>query len=418
MDFAFTDEQKMIRDTVESFLAETSTSAAVRAAMATDAGYDAALWQTLCRDLYWQGTHIPAEFGGLGLGYVELVGMMEQMGRFLFCAPFFSTVCLATNALIIAGTQHQKADYLPQICEGMTATLAWAGKNAGHGGGQWGADVIDVTATPGKDFYILNGTYRYVPDGVTAELLVLAARQPGSEGESGVSLFLVPANQPGIVRNLLPTMDQTRKQAEFIVQDLVVPASALMGNAGGAWPALATVLDLATVALAAEQMGGAQQIMDMAVDYTKERQQFGRQIASFQAIKHKAADMMMRVEVARSGVYYAACIAQEKLDALEGKPASLASELAEAASIAKGYCSDAYFKNAGDALQMHGGVGFTWEYDVHLHFKRAKASEHFLGNAAYHRERLAAVLLDQSANEPRQSIESTLTSTLRPSNGV
>lgn len=397
MDFAFTDEQKMIRDTVESFLAETSTSAAVRAAMATDAGYDTALWHTVCRDLYWQATHIPAEYGGLGLGYVELAAMMELMGRHLFCAPFFSTVCLATNALIVAGTQYQKTDYLPQICEGMTATLAWAGKKAGNAGGQWGAETIEATAAPQGDHYVLNGNYRYVVDGATAELLILAARQPGTQGEAGISLFVVPANQPGIVRHVLPTMDQTRKQAEIIVQDLQVPASALMNHAGSAWQALANILDLATVALAAEQMGGAQQIMEMAVDYTKERVQFGRQIASFQAIKHKAADMMMRVEVARSGVYYAACVAQEKLDALDGKPASLAGELSEAASIAKAYCSDAYFKNAGDALQMHGGVGFTWEYDVHLHFKRAKASEHFLGNAACHREKLASLLLDEPA---------------------
>lgn len=394
MEFAFTDEQKMIRDTVESFLAETSTSAAVRAAMTTDSGYDTATWHTVCRDLYWQATHIPAEYGGLGLGYVELIAMMEQMGRFLFCAPFFSTVCLATNALLVAGTEHQKTEYLPKICEGTTATLAWAGIQAGNAGGQWNADIIDATVMPSGDGYLLNGTYRYVVDGATADLLIVAARQPGSQGEQGISLFVLPADLPGITRNALPTMDQTRKQAEIILQDVVVPASAAMQSPGNAWEALSTVLDLATIALAAEQMGGAQQTLDMAVTYTKERVQFGRPIASFQAIKHKAADMMMRVEVARSGVYYAACVAQEKLDEIVGLPAPLASELSEAASVAKSYCSDAYFKNAGDCLQMHGGVGFTWEYDVHLHFKRAKASEHFLGNASWHRERLATLLLD------------------------
>ncbi len=397
MEFAFTDEQKMIRDTVESFLTESSTSVAVRAAMATDSGYDTATWHTVCRDLYWHATHIPAEYGGLGLGYVELVAMMEQMGRFLFCAPFFSTVCLATNALLVAANDTQKAEYLSKICEGSTATLAWAGKRAGNAAGEWGADVVEVVATPENGAYRLNGSYRYVVDGVTAELLVLAARQPGSHGEQGISLFVVPANLPGISRHLLPTMDQTRKQAEIILQDVVLPADALMGVEGQGWDSLRTVLDLATVALAAEQMGGAQQTLDMAVAYTKERVQFGRAIASFQAIKHKAADMMMRVEVARSGVYYAACVAQEKLDALAGLPASLAGELTEAASVAKSYCSDVYFKNAGDALQMHGGVGFTWEYDVHLHFKRAKASEHYLGNAAWHRERLASLLLDAVA---------------------
>ena len=162
-----------------------------------------------------------------------------------------------------------------------------------------------------------------------------------------------------------------------------------MGEPGQAGEALATVIDLATIALAAEQVGGCQQLLDMTVAYTSERVQFNRTIASYQAVKHKAADMMLKTEVARSAIYYAACVAQE---ALEGGP--LAGELSEAASVAKSYCSDAYFAIAGDALQLFGGVGFTWEYDVHLYFKRAKSSEHLLGNGAYHRERLARALLD------------------------
>lgn len=389
MEFAFTDEQQMIRDTAESFLAEVSTSEAVRTAMATELGYDRELWQRICGELYWQAIHIPEEFGGMGLGYVELVAMLEQMGRYLLCSPFFSTVCLGANALMIAGSDEQKAEYLPKICEGLTATLAYTGKAAAANGGQWGADAVELIAERQGEQFMLNGTLRYVPDGASAELLIVAARNEGSKGEEGISLFVLPADQAGIERQWLPTMDQTRKQAEITFTDVTVPAAALMGEAGQAWSQLAKVIDLATVALAAEQMGGAQQIMDITVDYTKERTQFNRPIAGFQAIKHKAADMMTRVEVARSGVYYAACVAQEAL--VEGE---LASELPEAASIAKGYCSDAYFKNAGEAMQMHGGVGFTWEYDVHLYFKRAKASEHFLGNGAYHRERIAQIILD------------------------
>ncbi|CBL46331.1 Predicted acyl-CoA dehydrogenase [gamma proteobacterium HdN1] len=400
MEFAFTDEQKMIRDTVESFLAENSTSAAVRSAMESAQGFDPALWNTLCNDLYWQGTHIPVEYGGLGLGYVELVAMLEQMGRFLLCSPFYSTVCLAANALLVAGDSYQKTDYLAKICEGETATLAWASRSAAQAGGRWDASAVEATVVRHDEQFQLNGRYRYVTDGASADWLVLAARTPNTTGNSGISLFIVAADQAGIQRNALPTMDQTRRQAEIIVENLNVPIAALMGRFGEAGGALETVLDLATIALAAEQMGGAQQCLDMAVAYTKERVQFGRSIASFQAIKHMAADMMTRVEVARSGVYYAACVAQEKLDALNGLHATLvggvssAGELPEAASIAKSYCSDAYFRNAADALQMHGGVGFTWEYDVHLHFKRAKATEHFLGNAAWHRERLAQLLLD------------------------
>jgi len=396
MEFAFTEEQQMIRDTAESFLQEVSTSEAIRTAMTTDMGYDPELWESICTDLYWQAIHIPEEFGGMGLGYVELVAMMEQMGRFLLCSPFFSTVCLAANALIIAGTEEQKASYLPQICEGKTATVAYTGASAAQRSGQWGADTINVIAEKTGDQFVLNGAVRFVADGATSDILVVAARSEGSQGEEGVSLFVLPADTVGVERIMLPTMDQTRKQAEIVFSDVSIPCNALMGSEGNAWSELSTVIDLATVALAAEQMGGAQQVMDLTVEYTKERKQFNRPIAGFQAIKHKAADMMTRVEVARSGVYYAACVAQDAFAtaATGNNVGEFSEELPEAASIAKSYCSDAYFKNAGEAIQMHGGVGFTWEYDIHLYFKRAKASEHFLGNGTYHRERLASMLLD------------------------
>ncbi len=396
MEFAFTEEQKMIRDTAESFLAEVSTSEAIRTAMASEKGYDDALWSNVCRDLFWQAIHIPEQYGGMGLGYIELVGMLEQMGRYLFCSPFFSTACLATNALLIAGTEAQKAEYLPRICTGMTGTLAYTCKIATYVGGQWGAEAVQVVAKKEGNNFVLDGTLRYVPDGASAELLIIAARKQGSFGEEGISLFVVPADTIGIERVALPTMDQTRKQAEIRLNNLRIPNTSLMGVEGKAWPNLAKIIDLATIAVAAEQMGGAQEVLDITVKYTKERKQFNRPIASFQAIKHKAADMMTRVEVARSGVYYAACVAQEVLDEINGKISEIAAELPEAASVAKAYCSDAYFKNAGEAMQMHGGVGFTWEYDVHLFFKRAKASEHFLGNAAYHRERIANIVLGAS----------------------
>jgi alkylation response protein AidB-like acyl-CoA dehydrogenase len=384
MEFAFTEEQQMIRDTAESFLADVSTSEAVRQAMATEQGYDEAIWQRICTELYFQAITIPEEYGGMGLGYVELVAVLEQMGRYLLCSPFFSTVCLATNALLVAANDEQKAEYLPQILEGMTATLAYTGNS-----GKWDAESVEATFKKTGDSYQLNGTLRYVPDGHTASMLIIAARSEGSRGEEGVSLFLVPADTAGIKRNYLPTMDQTKKQAEIILNEVLVPAANLLGEEGQAWPQLNKVINLAAVAVAAEQMGGSQQILDLTVAYTKERYQFNRPIASFQAVKHKAADMMLKAEVARSAVYYAGCVAEE---ALQGGP--LADELEEAASIAKSYCSDSYFQNAGDAIQLYGGVGFTWEYDVHLYFKRAKSSELFLGNGAYHREKVAGLLLD------------------------
>ena len=384
MEFRFTEEQEMIRTTAEAFLAEASPSTAVRSAMATEAGYDPALWQRICNDMYWQAMHIPEQYGGLGLGYVELVATLEQMGRYLLCSPFFATACLGANAILVAGSEQQKAGYLPQLAAGGTATLAWTG-----GSGRWDADTVDAVCAADGEGYRLNGTYRYVPDGHTAQLLVVAARAPGSSGEDGISLFVVPADTAGISRQWLPTMDQTRRQAELVFDDVLLSADALMGDAGSAWPLLEKTVDLATVAVAAEQVGGAQQALDSTVAYLKERVQFGRVIASYQAVKHKAADMMVKVEASRSAVYYAACIADE---ALAGGP--LGQELPEAASIAKAYCSDAYFFNAGCGIQLHGGVGFTAEYDIQLYFKRAKSTETFLGNSAWHRERLARLLLD------------------------
>ena len=385
MEFAFTQEQEMIRDTAAAFLAEVSDSAAVRRAMVTETGYEPELWQRICNDMYWQAIHMPEACGGMGLGYVEVVALMEQMGRQLLCSPFFATVCMASNALLIAGNEAQQSQWLGQICEGtLTATLACNG-----GSTQWNADAVTATWRREGDHYVLDGQYRYVVDGHTAGLLVVAARAEGSSGADGISLFLLPADTTGVARQWLPTMDQARKQAAVQLQQVTVPAEALLGAEGQGWAPLSTVLDLATIALAAEQVGGCQQLLDMTIAYTSERVQFNRTIASYQAVKHKAADMMLKTEVARSAIYYAACVAQE---ALQGGP--LAAELAEAASVAKSYCSDAYFAIAGDSLQLFGGVGFTWEYDVHLYFKRAKSSEQLLGNGAAHRERLAGMLLD------------------------
>lgn len=390
MDFRFSEEQRMIRDTAAAFLAEISDSEAVRSAMETETGYEIRVWQRICREMYLQATHIPEAYGGMGLGYVELVAIMEQMGRMLLCAPFFSTVCLGVNALLLAGTENQKQQYLSQIAEGsLTATLGYVGVP-----GCWEAETVTARYHREGDSYILSGKLHYVIDGHTSDLLIIAARDEGSIAEKGISLFAVPADTKGLQRTWLPTMDQTRKLADIGLNQLCVPATALLGEEGQAWPKLSKVIDLATITLAAEQVGGAQKVLDMAVEYTKERVQFNRPIASFQAVKHCAADMMLKAEVARSAIYYAGCIAQEALQESEtGK------ELSEAASVAKSYCSDAYFANSGDALQLHGGVGFTWEYDVHLYFKRAKASEHLFGNGAFHRERLARMLLDKSTPE-------------------
>ncbi|PSL15884.1 alkylation response protein AidB-like acyl-CoA dehydrogenase [Marinobacterium halophilum] len=384
MEFRFTEEQQMIRDTAESFFADCSTSAAVREAMVTETGYSPQLWQQICNDLYLHAITLPEALGGMGLGYVELVSVMEQMGRYLVCAPYFSTVCQALPALQLAGSEAQVTPWLERVLAGETAALAWIGHE------QPGCDAVTARFIETDDGYCLTGDYQLVVDGHSADMLVLAARREGSSGRDGISLFVVDAATAGIERHWTPTLDQTRHLGTVRVDTLQLPANACLGEAGHSGAVLEQVLQLATVALAAEQMGAAQQVQDLAVAYTKEREQFGRPVAGFQAIKHKAADMMLRTEVSRSACYYAACIADEAW-----RGGTLAAELPEAVAIAKSYCSDACLRNAGEALQMHGGVGFTWEYDVHLYFKRAKSSELMLGSASEHREALAALLLDQ-----------------------
>ena len=374
MRFAFNEDQEALRASAHSFLADHSSPADVRKAMATEAGYDPELWRRIAAELGWTSITVPEQYGGLGLTFVELVGLMEEMGGVLLCAPFFSTICLAATALLVGGTEAQKQEYLPPIVGGdTTATLAHTEPI-----GRWDAAAIELQAARNGGDFILNGTKTFVVDGHTANLLVVTARRDGSRAQEGVSVFAVPADTAGVARRLLPTMDQTRKLAEITFSDARLPASALLGEEGAGWPIVSRTLDLAAIALAAEQVGGAQRCLDMSVQYAKERIQFGRPIGSFQAIKHKCADMMLRVESARSASYYA------------GWAASVDDpEVPVLASLAKAYCSDAYFACAAESVQIHGGVGFTWEYDVHLHFKRAKSSEVLLGDPSYHRELVA-----------------------------
>jgi alkylation response protein AidB-like acyl-CoA dehydrogenase len=379
MNFAFTEEQEALRETARSFLTEHSGSEAVRRAMASERGHDAQVWKRIGAELGWPAVIVPEQHGGLGLGFVELAALLEVMGEFLLCAPFFSSVCLGANALLVAGSADQQAEHLPAIAEGRSlATLA-------HTEPDGNPDTAGIAAMarrePGGDFR-LSGTKSFVLDGHCADLLVVAARREGSHGDVGVSLFAVPAATAGLERRALASMDQTRRLAQVELRDVRVPAGALLGAEGEGAPLLARILDRAAIALAAEQVGGAQRCLDAAVAYAKERVQFGRPIGSFQAIKHKCADMMVAVESARSGAYYAACVAATTAD--EG-----GDELPLVAPLAKATASEAFFRCAADSLQIHGGVGFTWEYDVHLYFKRAKSSEILLGAPSFHRELLA-----------------------------
>ncbi|MCP4003940.1 MAG: acyl-CoA/acyl-ACP dehydrogenase [bacterium] len=374
MNFSFTEEQEELRESARSFLADQAGSDALRKAMESELGYDADLWQQIASELGWTSMIVPEEFGGLGLSYVELVALFEITGSALLCSPLFATIGLGANALLVAGNDAQKKEYLPGIAAGDTrATVAYM-----EAKGRPDATGIRATAWKDGSDYVIDGSKSFVLDGHCADLLIVAARREGSNAEDGVSLFAVDANAKGLSRRVLTTMDQTRRMAELKFEGLRVPASALLGEEGAGWPALDKTLQLAAVALAAEQVGGAQRCLDMSVSYAKEREQFGRAIGSFQALKHKCADMFVLVESARSAAYYGGCVAAEDSD-----------ELLATASLAKAYCSDAFFKCAAESLQIHGGVGFTWEYDVHLYFKRAKSAEIFLGSPDHHRERVA-----------------------------
>jgi alkylation response protein AidB-like acyl-CoA dehydrogenase len=366
VNFAFSEEQEELRRSVRRFLDDKAPIPEVRRLMETTEGYDPAVWAQMGTQLGLQGLAIPEEHGGSGFTYVELIVVLEEMGRSLLCAPYFATIALAANAILSSGDDAAKKELLPGIASGDTiATLAFTEDN-----GRWDEGGITTAATRAGDGWTLDGHKMFVLDGHLANLLVVAART-----SAGLSLFAVEGNAAGLTRTPLATMDQTRKQARL---ELSGTPGRLIGADGGASAGLSRTLDLAAVALAAEQVGGAQRCLDMSVEYAKERVQFGRPIGSFQAIKHKCADMLLEVESAKSAAYYAGWAAAESSD-----------ELPVVASLAKAYCSDAYFHAAAENIQIHGGIGFTWEHDAHLYFKRAKSSELLLGDPTYHRELLA-----------------------------
>ena len=377
MNFGFNEEQELLRSTARKFFDNECASDTVRKLMDGPEGMTPDLWKKIAEQ-GWTGLIFPDEHGGMGLGFVDLVVLMEEMGRAVVPGPFFSTVLLGGLAIREAGTDAQKKAWLPKISSGEArATLAWMEPSA-----ELGARGITLTATAKGAGFTLDGTKLFVHDANTADVIVVAARTAsGKSPEEGVSVFLVPKGTPGLSVTLLPTMDQTRKLCEVAFKNIEVGADALMGQAGSGWAPLARVLDRATVALCAEMCGGAQKVLEMTVEYAKIRQAFGRPIGSYQGVKHKAADMLVDVENSKSITYYAAWAMDE--DVPEGPLA---------VSMAKAYVSDAYRRVAGAGIQLHGGIGFTREHDLHLYFKRAKGSEFTFGDATWHRERVAQLV--------------------------
>jgi alkylation response protein AidB-like acyl-CoA dehydrogenase len=370
MRFTFTDEQREFRSVVRRFLEDKSPSSEVRRLMETDAGCDARVWRDLSRDLGLTALHIPEVYGGQGFGISELAIAVEEMGRALLCAPYFGSTVLATTAILKAGSDAQKRALLPDLAAGrMIATFAFTEED-----GRWDAGGVATTATRNGEKYRLDGVKSFVVDGHTADMVVVSARRPGSEEADGLSLFTIRGDAAGLQRRRLETMDQTRKLARLAFSAV---EAELLGAEGAASGPLQATLDIAAICLANEMVGGAERLRESAVEYAKMRVQFGRAIGSFQSLQHKAADMLLDVELAKSAAYYAAAAADEGDE-----------ELPALASLAKAAASEAYMQTAIHAVQIHGGIGFTWDNDTHLWFKRAKSSEVLLGDSAYHRERL------------------------------
>ncbi len=368
MRFSFTAEQEEFRTILRRLMDARSPTSEVRRLMATEAGWEREGWQKINRELGLTAVQVPEAYGGQGFGYAELAIVLEEMGRGLLCAPFFSTAVLATSAILNAATEAQKHALLPAIANGdTTATLAFAEDDGRNDGAS-----VAMTATSSGGTWHLDGDKSFVLDGHTADLIVVLARSPGSSGENGLSFFTVPGDAKGLQRRRLKTMDETRKLARL--QFTAVEAQ-LLGEAGAASGPFAKTMQQAFVLLANEMVGGAEKLRQASLDYVKMRMQFGRSIASFQTTKNKAADMLIDVELAKSAAYYAATALDEGDD-----------DLPAIASLAKACAAEACLQTAIHAIQMHGGIGFTWDNDTHLWFKRAKSSEILFGDANEHRE--------------------------------
>jgi alkylation response protein AidB-like acyl-CoA dehydrogenase len=365
-------EQQELHTTVRRFLADRAPLPRVRELMEADDGTDAEVWRQAAVQLGLPGIAIPEEYGGSGFSFAEQAIVLEELGAALYTGPYLASAVLAATALLASPDEEARRDFLPGIASGETvATLAFTEDD-----GSWQPDAIRLSADRSGAGWRLDGHKSFVLDGHTADLVLTVAVTDG-----GLSLFAVDggaagaAGAAGLSRTPLPALDQTRKLARL---EFRAVAGRLIGSPGDAAGVLDRVLDVTAIALAAEQLGGAQRALDMAVEYAKIRHQFGRPIGSFQAIKHRCADLLLEVESLRSAVSYAAEAVAADSD-----------EIPVLASLVKAYGSETFFHVAAENIQIHGGIGFTWEHDAHLYLKRAKSSELFLGDGNYHRERLA-----------------------------
>jgi alkylation response protein AidB-like acyl-CoA dehydrogenase len=369
MDFALNDEQVTLQEVLRDFFEKKSPESAVREQMDDPTGYDEVLWRQMADQLGLQSLAIPEVYGGSGFSFVELGIALEEMGRALVVSPFFASCVMATQLLLACGDDGANNDYLPGLASGELIGTAAIAEDSGS----WLPADVRTVATKTTDGWTISGLKSFVLDGVIANVLLVAAR---ADGEVGV--FAVDATASGVHRAALETMDQTRKLARIEFDG--APAR-LIGFLDRGASAIETMLDNAMIALSAESLGGTGKVLDMAVEYAKVREQFGRPIGSFQAIKHKCASMLVELESSRSAVYYA-------LWAVSARDA----DVPKLASLTKAFCTDTYLFAAGENVQIHGGIGFTWEHPAHLYLKRAKNAQLFMGSSDYHRQRLADLI--------------------------
>ena len=375
MDFGFSEEQEEIRRQAAKLLGERCPTTHLRDMLEDERGYSQELWSAMAEN-GWVGLTVPEEYDGVGLGFLDLVLILEEMGKVGLPGPFIPTAVLAVEALVNGGSEEQKKQYLPNIAMGETI---WAFAVAEADGV---FDCAGVQATAAKDGgdYILNGTKLFVQDAHNAQHIIVVARTGGS-GDEGISLFIVDASAAGLKTTLLKTMDGTRKQGAVELENVRVPAANLLGAEGQGAGIVKAVMNKACVALSAEACGGTAWVLDTTVDYAKTRIQFDRPIGSFQAVKHPLADMLLHLESSKSITYYAAWTLDENHE-----------ELDASCAMAKAYASDTFRDATYQGVQLHGGIGFTWEHDMHLYFKRAKNTEFMFGDPVYQRERIATIL--------------------------
>ena len=392
MHFGLTETQQAIKNSARQFLAAECPMPEVRRLMETETAFDQALWSKFAQQ-GWTGIIFPEKYDGLDLGMVEMSAVLEEMGRALVPGPFTSTVLLAGSLLDHAGSGEQKQKYLSALCRGEArSTLALLEKSA-----SWDLDAIHLEArglhksgpSP-RDGYVLNGEKLFVSDATVADFLLVAARIQGD-----LAVFIVPGDQPGLEMMPTPGVDLTRRLHRVSFTNVVLRYESLLCRGERARRALEAALDVACLGVVAEMVGGLQSLVDLTVAYAKTRKQFGRPIGTFQAVQHQCVDTLILLEGSRSALYYAAWALSEN------DPAART-----AISVAKTYASEAYRDAGNKSIQVQGGMGFTWENDAHLHYRRAKASEIAFGDAAFHRERIAQSLIDrQPAKRQASAIE-------------